>query len=170
MTDTNYEQLGVVIDGNDRNAAGILSSIADHERELLAIARLLVRQESDARDLVQDTFEAGIRHADDLRDPSHVRAWLIAIEVRAASRLRYRLKRFLPLDPDVHSGTTYIGEEVAALRAAVDRLPHRMRAAVVLHHMVGLSVAETAEAMGISANTTKWQLKEGLQRLREMLR
>jgi DNA-directed RNA polymerase specialized sigma24 family protein len=35
--------------------------------------------------------------------------------------------------------------------------------------MVGLSVAETADAMGVSANTVKAQLKVALSKLREAL-
>ena len=45
-----------------------------------------------------------------------------------------------------------------------------MRTAVVIHHMVGLSVAETASAMGISENSVKSELKVGLERLREVMR
>jgi RNA polymerase sigma factor (sigma-70 family) len=60
-------------------------------------------------------------------------------------------------------------ERSVALRDAVGRLPNRVRAAVVLHYMVGLSVDETAAAMAVSPNTIKSELKSGLRRLREML-
>jgi len=52
---------------------------------------------------------------------------------------------------------------------ALRRLSHPIRAAVVLHHMVGLSVRETAEVLGVSENTAKARLKTGLARLREWL-
>ena len=57
-----------------------------------------------------------------------------------------------------------------ALLAALPKLPPRARAAVVLHYLGGLSVAEVARAMDISENTTKGHLKVGLARLREELR
>ncbi len=60
------------------------------------------------------------------------------------------------------------GEDVA-VRLAVAKLPNRQRAAVVLHHMAGLPVAQTAEAMGVSQNTVKTLLRLGLARLREVL-
>ena len=44
-----------------------------------------------------------------------------------------------------------------------------MRAAVVLHHMVGLPVRDAASALGVSENTVKTQLRTGLARLREAL-
>jgi DNA-directed RNA polymerase specialized sigma24 family protein len=49
------------------------------------------------------------------------------------------------------------------------KLSRPIRAAVVLHHMVGLSVRETAQALGVSENTAKARLKTGLARLREHL-
>jgi RNA polymerase sigma-70 factor (ECF subfamily) len=55
------------------------------------------------------------------------------------------------------------------LDRALGRLSRPIRAAVVLHHMVGLSVRETAEALGITENTAKARLATGLARLREWL-
>jgi DNA-directed RNA polymerase specialized sigma24 family protein len=46
----------------------------------------------------------------------------------------------------------------------------RMRASVALHHMAGLSVAETAQALATSENTVKTQLRVGLRRLKESLK
>ena len=44
-----------------------------------------------------------------------------------------------------------------------------MRAAVVLRHVDGLSVAETAEALGRPEGTVKAQVARGLERLRRLL-
>ena len=41
-------------------------------------------------------------------------------------------------------------DEDIAVRVAIAKLPARQRAAVVLHHMAGLPVAQTAEAMGVT--------------------
>lgn len=49
---------------------------------------------------------------------------------------------------------------------ALAELPERMRAAVALHHVAGLSVRETAQAMGTSENTVKSHLRDGMRRLR----
>ena len=139
---------------------------------LLAAARYLVRSESDAADLVQATLEIAVRHRAQLRDASSLRAWLLAIETREAFRLRRRLRCLVSLDGGgiievpAPGGPT---DDDLAVRAAVAKLPERMRAAVVLHHMAGLTVAQTAEAMKVSENTTKTLLRLGLAKLREVL-
>ena len=139
---------------------------------LLAAARALVRSEADARDLVQTTLEIASRRIGELRDPFALRSWLLAIQVREALRLRRRIARFIRLSPAVEEIQNSPGpdSDVIALRAALPKLPPRARAAVVLHYLGGLTVAEVARAMNISENTTKGHLKAGLARLREELR
>ncbi len=138
---------------------------------LLAAARSLVRNEADARDLVQTTFEIAARRAGDLRDPNALRSWLLAIQVREAFRLRRRLARLIHFDVEVAEIPASPGPDAdaIALRAALPKLPPRARAAVVLHYLADLPVAEVARVMAISENTTKGHLKAGLARLREEL-
>jgi RNA polymerase sigma-70 factor (sigma-E family) len=52
---------------------------------------------------------------------------------------------------------------------ALGQLGPRMRAAVVLRHVDGLSTAETAHALRCSAGTVKSQTARGLERLRALL-
>jgi RNA polymerase sigma factor (sigma-70 family) len=139
--------------------------------ELLAVARYLCRSESEAHDLVHTTLELGLRRLHQLRDPGKIRAWLISIETREASRWRRRVQRLVSLETTVRdlAAVDASFEGRVAIRDAVRRLPSRTRTAVVLHHMAGLSVSETASAMKVSENTVKSQLRLGLARLREDL-
>jgi len=52
------------------------------------------------------------------------------------------------------------------LFALVDRLEDRAREAVHLHYYQGLSLQETAEALGIATSTVKYRLREALEFLR----
>ncbi|MBM0124147.1 SigE family RNA polymerase sigma factor [Pimelobacter simplex] len=64
-----------------------------------------------------------------------------------------------------------LGEEAvdAELLAALEALPERMRAAVVLRHVADLSVEDAADALGCSPGTVKSQTARGLAKLRELL-
>jgi RNA polymerase sigma factor (sigma-70 family) len=148
-----------------------IEALHAHGPVLLATARLITLDRDEADDLVQTTFELAIRHIDALRDPGSLRAWLLRIETREAFRLVRRLRRVVSLDGQVRELPAADADPTgrAALRGALAALPRRTRAAVALHHLAGLSVAETAAAMGISENTVKSQLRTGLARLREEL-
>ena len=148
-----------------------VATLHDHGPLLLAAARAIARDEAEAEDLVQTTFERALRAGPTIREPRAVRAWLLTVETREALRVVRRLRRTLRLDPTVHE-LPIGGPEMSAsleLDEALGRLSRPIRAAVVLHHMVGLSVRETADALGVTENTAKARLKAGLARLREYL-
>jgi RNA polymerase sigma-70 factor (ECF subfamily) len=145
------------------------ATLHDHGPLLLAAARAITRDESEAEDLVQTTFERALRAAPTIRDPRAIRAWLLTVETREALRVVRRLRRTLHLDPTIHElpvGSPDVSESIE-LDEALGKLSRPIRAAVVLHHMVGLSVRETADALGVTENTAKARLKTGLARLRE---
>jgi RNA polymerase sigma factor (sigma-70 family) len=121
--------------------------------------------------LVQTTFERALRSAPAIREPRAIRAWLLTVQTREALRVVRRLRRTLRLDPEVHERPVDGPEasESIELGEALAKLSRPIRAAVVLHHMVGLSVRETADALGVTENTAKARLKTGLARLREHL-
>jgi RNA polymerase sigma-70 factor (sigma-E family) len=89
---------------------------------------------------------------------------LIDHERRPFSR-RERSTPDLPERAAATSADSVDPELIAALAA----LPARMRAAVVLRHVEGLSVEETASALGCSAGNVKSQSSRGLDRLRDLL-
>lgn len=154
------------------SAADLDAAFREHGPILLAAARAITLDEAEAQDLMQTTFEIAFRHRAQLRAPDAVRAWLLRIETREAIRLVHRLRRIVSLDRPIDEIPARSPDlaEATAVRQALRSLPRRMRAAVVLHHLVGLSVMESAEALGTSENTVKTQLKDGLARLREALR
>jgi len=148
------------------------AAIAAETPTLLAAARLILLDEAEAWDVVQTTIEIALRGGASLRDRGALRAWLLVILSRQALRLRRRVRRALSLELAEIELPSASGPSVerVAVRDALAQLPVRMRSAVVLHHMVGLSIAEVAEAMHVSENTSKSQVRVGMSRLREVLR
>jgi RNA polymerase sigma factor (sigma-70 family) len=159
-------------DARDRDT--LVAALDDHGPMLLAAARVITLDTDEAQDLVQTTFEIAIRRIDGLREPRAMRAWLLTIQAREAFRVVRRLRRLVSLDGHVAEIAVPGADRVdlagrADMRAALAKLPRRIRAAIALHYLAGLTVPETARAMGISENTVKSQLKTGLERLREDL-
>ena len=150
----------------------MVDELYGHGPMLLATARVITLDNDEAQDLVQTTFEIALRHLDRLREPRALRAWLLQIETREAFRVVRRLRRLVSLDGHVGEIATQ-GQDLAQradVRQALFGLPRRTRAAIALHYLAGLTVPETARALGVSENTIKSQLRTGLGRLREDLR
>jgi RNA polymerase sigma-70 factor (ECF subfamily) len=146
--------------------------LAQHGPVLLAAARLITLDDSEAQDVVQVTFEIALRRGHTLRDQGSLRAWLLTIATREAVRRSRSLRRFLSFSPHLHDVALSepSRDRSLALRDGLKTLPRRVRAAIALHYLEGYSVRETAAALGVSENTIKTQLKTGLARLREELR
>lgn len=138
---------------------------------LLAIARSMRVREPE--DLVQSTIELAIRHSSQLRDAERLWPWLVAIQAHEAFRWSRRVRETVgwpqAREPERREPASHDLERFAELRDALDALPPRIRASVVLHHMADLTVAETARALGTSENTVKSQLRLGLKRLKESM-
>ena len=171
------------LDGNEPGETAILpapalassqewiATLHEHGPLLLATARAIARDEAEAEDLVQTTFERALRAGPRIRDPRAIKSWLLVVLTREALRTVRRLRRTIWFDMTVHELPMTGAEtsESVEIDVALARLSQPIRAAVVLHHMVGLSVRETADALGVSENTAKARLKTGLARLRELL-
>lgn len=145
--------------------------LATYGPAVQGVAYLILRNHADAEEVVVDTMVTAWQKADTLRNADALRTWLLRIATRHALS-RHRRRR--PQEPlaSVHHRSmpgADVDPDRLALREAVTGLPPNMRAAIALHHYAGLSVAETATALGKSENTIKSQLREGLARLRHVL-
>ena len=147
---------------------------ATHYRPMVRLAALLLRDASQAEELVQDAFVALHGRWTRLRDPERAVAYLRQSVVNAArSALRHRgvVDRFLGRQPAPGTGPSAdVGvleaETRAEVLAAVRNLPARQREALVLRYYADLSEAQTAETMGVSAGSVKSHTARALAALR----
>lgn len=79
-------------------------------------------------------------------------------------------RREAPVDRfDDHAAPEQLGVEHLQLRDALNRLPARQRATVVLRFWADASVTETAETLGCTEGTVKSQTARALSTLRSLL-
>jgi RNA polymerase sigma-70 factor (ECF subfamily) len=147
------------------------------------VYRFALRLSNDphaAEDLTQETFLRAWRWRGRLRDPRATRAWLFRT---AANLWRDRLRRGRspvaragPLEADAALGPARPPERLAAGReelaralAALNGLPPRQREVLYLSACEGLTTAEVAAVLGISAAAAKASLSLARQALRRQL-
>jgi RNA polymerase sigma-70 factor (ECF subfamily) len=158
------------VDGDPRALAQLLEEL---EPLVVRTVRLIVGPgKAAAEDAAQEALTDLARRIGTLRNPESVVAWTARIATRRALRAaRFeRLRRQREATLEVPAGSIAEGHgRSAALSAAFDRLPRRQRSIAVLRLYLGLSEAETAEALGISAGAVKSQLHAARRRLAEYL-
>ena len=148
-----------------------------HHAELSRLAHLLLGAPGSAEsadDLAADALVALWHRWDRVRAADHPLAYargVVANLARSRIRSRTRERRRVALFWSRHAEPAE-GPDVPAVldvRAALDRLPYRKRACVVLRHAFDLSERETARALGISVGTVKSQTSRGMAELARLL-
>ncbi len=150
-------------------------------RDAYGLALRLTGDEEDARDVVQDAYLRAYRSLDRFRGDARFSTWLYRIVANCASTHRTRNRRHrheaLPEDhavvdsrPDADPAAQ---SEAAGLRrqldAAIQDLPPRLRAVVVLRDVYDLPHEAIAEELGISVSAAKVRLHRARRRLREQV-
>jgi RNA polymerase sigma factor (sigma-70 family) len=157
-----------------------------HRDRLYTIALRLLGDRRDAEEVAQDALVRAFRamhgYGRDRVAELRLRPWLASITVNLARNRRRRVDDRQPpsqLEPMLEAGFDppvegRSGPENRAdrretqreLATALLRLSPAVRAAIVLRHVDGMSVAETAEALGRPEGTVKAQVHRGLRELR----
>ena len=137
---------------------------------MLRTAYLLTGNRADAEDLVQSalakTFLAWHRIEDLGALDGYVRRAIVNTHI---SWWRRRRLEEYPTDeiPDQAVADHAIASDLQeAMRRAIDRLPERMRAAVVLRYYEDMTEAEVAEVLGVSLGTVKSTVSRAVAKLR----
>lgn len=144
--------------------------VVSRGRSLLHSAYLLTGNLADAEDLVQSALAKTYQSWDRIEDrkalDGYVRRAMVNTHI---SWWRRRKVDEYPTDdiPDHPVADTSANSEIHdSLRRAIDRLPRRMRAAVVLRFFEDMTEAEVAEVLGVSQGTVKSTVSRAVAKLR----
>jgi len=137
----------------------------EHRAGLIRLVERELPDRYDAEDVVQTAFLDAQRALERGTIPRNPGAWLAAIALNAARRLRRRRRNAELLEEYAVQEASRMPE----IRAALTSLPSEQRAAVLYRDVLGFSYGETAEQMGTSVNAVTMLLHRGRRRLREAL-
>ena len=159
-----------------------------HYERIFRLVHAMVRNEHDARDVCQEVWLTVWKQLPGFRGDAKFTTWLHSIATRRAlDHLRKRRRwydRFLPFST-VGSEIASVPEPVstddarqpaeaadhtARLRQALDSLPPKLRAALALREVEGLSYEEIAQAAGIPTGTVMSRLYHARRLLAQKLK
>jgi RNA polymerase sigma-70 factor (ECF subfamily) len=147
-----------------------------HHQRLFRLALRLGESEESARDAVQETFLRAARRPESL--PTEARpaeAWLVKVLVNIVrdSKRRARVRRESAhlagrdeMEPARH-GDRVVAR--ASLERALEALPTKRRACLVMRELEGLEVREIARLLGVTQVTVRWNIAAARKDLARML-
>jgi RNA polymerase sigma-70 factor, ECF subfamily len=158
-----------------------------HKNRIYSYVCRMTHDAPDAEDLTQEVFIRAYQSIGRFRADAAVDTWLYRIATNLVIDRFRRVKRapqqWEPLDPEDDflgalpdtdresdpEATAQLDELQRQVRKAVSTLPPKLRGAVVLHDIEGLSYEEVAEALGCPVGTVKSRLFNGRNLLRRKL-
>ena len=141
------------------------------------LARLLLRNESDAEDVVQESYLKALRAFPSFRGEAG-RPWLLAIVRNTCfTWLRRNRDRSQPeFDSEIHASSASSPEKHSldrersqALDRCIQQLPSEFREALILREMEDLSYREIADITGVPPGTVMSRLSRARARLADCL-
>lgn len=133
----------------------------------------------EAQDVTQDVFLRAYKSFDRLRPDSNHRAWLYKIATNCAMTILKRRKRqthltdedeFMFPDPEPSPlQQVALKENVATVMTAIQTLPVKQQAAVMLRHVHELDYTDIAVALDCSEDSARANVYQGTRRLRQQL-
>ena len=163
-----------------------------YERRVYSLALRMLRQEEDAEDVTQQTFLSALENLAGFRGEASFATWLLRIASHAALKVIRKRKGLETVsleeatEPGDHSDAVPHPEYIADWRQspeqlvelnetrrlldeALDQLDEKHRLVFLLRDVEGLSVRETAEALGLTEPNTKVRLLRARLQVRERL-
>ena len=153
------------------------------------VARQMMRNNEDAEDVVQESFQQAFIHLKSFKGDSRFSTWLSRIAINAAlMRLRKKHRKWdVSLDESAETDESSSRLDVEdqglnpeqlyaqkerqrILSEAMKELTPGMRKAIELRELGERSTEETARIMGISAAAVKARVFHGRRKLRERLK
>lgn len=152
-----------------------MAQLASHLDAAYNLARWLVRNETDAEDVVHDAYVRAFRYLHALRE-GESRPWLLAI-VRNACYDRLRRGQVLSESAEnIDSWETGTPtpesilsrkRDAEALHDAVERLPSDLREVLILREWERMSYKDIAQVTGVPSGTVMSRLSRARQQLQQ---
>jgi RNA polymerase sigma-70 factor (ECF subfamily) len=157
------------------------NALLQHLDSLYGLAMTLSRRQTDAEDLVQQTYMRALESWDGFEPGTNLKAWLFTIlrnlwinqrrskQSQVSARLREEEPETEDNNQDRPDECLERKIERLEVRKAIENLPLAFREAVVLRDMEGLSYREIAEILGCPVGTVMSRVGRGHANLRESL-
>jgi len=144
--------------------------VATRQRRLQQTAWLLTSDSGQAEDLVQDTLAKMWRHWSRVQRVGDPDAYVHRVLVNtfiSSRRRRWWAERPSASVPEVAAGPGRDSDVRLSVAGALQRLPRKQRAVVVLRFYADLSVEQVAAALDLPAGTVKSTSSKALDQLRQ---
>lgn len=131
---------------------------------LYRTALLYLGSESAALDAVDEAVYKGLRARGKLRRPEFFDTWMTRILINVCNSELRRRRREIAVEELPETAAEAF--DALPLKEAIRRLPRELKAIIILRYFTGLTLAETADALGLPPGTVSTRQRKALSLLK----
>ncbi len=153
-----------------------------YQRAMLTVAQHIVRNPTEAEDIVQDAFLLAFEALPQLDNLNRFGAWLYSITRNRALRFMKRASKFqlhedvdaelqVEADPAFSDPAQILVQESTheAIRESISSLPSEFQEVVKLYYWADMPQKRIAEFLSLPLTTVKWRLHKAKELLKSLL-
>lgn len=143
------------------------------EKAMYSLAFSIVRNDSDAGEIISESIYRAYRNLDTLKNEKSFKPWLLRIVHNTAVEMIRKNTKIIPMEEMVDISDDSPENDITTrftVREAVNSLKQPYRTVVVLFYFENLSVSKIAQITSTNMVTIKKQLSRARQMLREILK
>ncbi len=158
------------------NAGAFATLVKENQKMVFAVAFRMTGSVADAEDLTQETFLRAFQHLDSFRARSKFSTWLCQIAVNLGINWRARENRrgYVHMEwaknSILDSPAGFPDQLSQRVQEALNQLPAKQRAAIVLTAYENQSHAEAAKVLNCSETTISWRIFAARRKLKHLLK
>ncbi len=161
-------------------ASAFEAVVRKYQDRIYNLCRYMLRDPQNAQDAAQDVFLKAYKALKDFRPESSLYTWIYRIAVTTCLDYRRKSRREMsrsePLTEDLPSVEPLpeelyeSGEIPDSIQLALQKLPEKLKAAIVLREIEEFSYEEIAEVLHTSTGTVKSRISRAREQLRHLLK
>ena len=148
-----------------------------HNREIFVYLWRMLPTPEDAEDCLQDTFLKAYKAFPRLKNHDHLRAWLYKIATNTANtHFKKNRDNTIEITENLPNSNPSIPSQIESkllleeVRSAVEILPKKQRAALMLSKCQHLKYPEIAKVLNISEDSARANVYQALKKLRSQFK
>ena len=152
-----------------RPAEDVETIIERYGDMLYRLCILMLKNESDAEDVIQETLIKFYRKAPVFENADHEKAWLIRVATNGCrDLLRYRVRHPLAEEEPIVAASENSAD--TGILEALASLPEKYKLVLALYYVEGYKVEDIAKIIGRTSSAVKMRLQKGRRLLEKVYR
>ena len=143
--------------------------IANYGDMLYRLCLIMLKNESDAEDVVQETYIKYFQKTPTFESREHQKAWLIRVATNTCrDTLRFRVRHPQIDDEDINKLVSDSSD--SGILEALTMVPEKFRLVLTLYDIEDYRIEDIAKIIGRSSSAVKMRLQKGRKMLEEIYR